>query len=120
MGTRSLTFTHDDQGTKILCLYRQYDGYPEGHGKDLAEILNTTSNNGMECLSASIVAKLKTGAYNVYIYPSETDDAGQDYEYHVYEDQVDVIKTYPEKHSVFKGTYQEFSEFCSNQDRKAA
>jgi hypothetical protein len=120
MGTRSLTFTHDDQGTKILCLYRQYDGYPEGHGKDLAEILNTTDSNGMECLSASIVAKLKTGSYNVYIYPSDTKDAWQEYEYHVNPNHVEVFKTYPERHSIFVGNYKAFQEFCFNEDRKAA
>jgi hypothetical protein len=113
MGTRSLTFTYDNQEGTIMCLYRQYDGYPEGHGNDLAEILNTTSNNGMECLSASIVAKLKTGAYNVYLYPSDTDDAWQDYEYHVYENRVEVF-THPlgVSEPIFKGTYQEFQEFC--------
>jgi hypothetical protein len=121
MGTRSLTFTYDNQGTKILCLYRQFDGYPEGHGKDLAEILNITDNNGMECLSASIVAKLKTGSYNVYIYPSDTKNAWQDYEYHVYEDRVEIHKHFSDTNEpMFKGTYQEFLEFCVNQDRKVA
>ena len=104
-----------------MCLYRQYDGYPEGHGKDLAEILNSTDNNGMECLSASIVAKLKTGMYNVYLYSSDTDDAGQDYEYHIYKDRV-VIFNYPFEMDkpLFEGTYAEFLEFCINQNRKVA
>ena len=116
MGTRSLTFTYDSTGGTIFCLYRQYDGYPEGHGLELAEILDTTSNNGMECLSASIVAKLKTGAYNTYIYPSETDDAGQDYEYHVYEDRVE-IRGYPfPDRVIFSGTYAEFLEFCKSKE----
>ena len=119
MGTRSLTFTYDSTGGTIFCLYRQFDGYPEGHGSDLAEILNNTDNNGMECLSASIVAKLKTGAYNTYIYPSETDDAGQEYEYHVYEDKVE-IRGYPfSDRVIFSGTYAELQAFCKSQDRKA-
>ena len=119
MGTRSLTFTYDSTGGTIFCLYRQYDGYPEGHGSDLAEILNNTPNNGMECLSASIVAKLKTGAYNVYIYPSETDDAWQDYEYHVYADRVEIQgRPFPNR-VIFSGTYAEFQAFCKSQDRKA-
>jgi hypothetical protein len=120
MGTRSLTFTHDERGTNVLCLYRQFDGYPEGHGSDLAEILNNTNNNGMECLSASIVAKLKTGAYNIYIYPSDTKDAGHDYEYHVNPNHVEVFKTYPERESIFVGNYQAFKTFCKSQDRKVA
>ena len=118
MGTRSLTFTHDAQGTNVLCLYRQFDGYPEGHGLDLAEILNNTNDNGIECLSASIVAKLKTGAYTIYVYPSDTTDAGQDYEYHVYEDRVEVFKTYPEKQSIFVGDYKALKTFCEAQNRK--
>ena len=39
MGTRSLTFVYDEDGRKIINMYRQYDGYPSGHGKDLAESL---------------------------------------------------------------------------------
>jgi hypothetical protein len=112
MGTRSLTFTYINS-EKIICLYRQYDGYPEGHGKELATILSTTLSNGMECLSASIVAKLKTGAYNIYLYPTSVKDAWQEYEYHVYEEEVEVIKTYPERHSIFAGSYSEFMNFCN-------
>ena len=122
MGTRSLTFTYDREEGVIMCLYRQFDGYPEGHGKDLAEIITTTENNGMECLSASIVAKLKTGAYNVYLYPTDVDDCGQEYEYHIYKDRVEVYSCpfHYDRQPRFTGTYQEFLEFCTNQNRKVA
>ena len=113
MGTRSLTFTYDRDGEKIMCLYRQFDGYPEGHGTDLATILNNTESNGMECLSASIVAKLKTGAYNIYLYPTSVGDCGQEYEYHIYKDRVEIYG-----YATFTGTYQEFQKFCVNQNRK--
>lgn len=114
MGTRSLTFTYSDDGEKIICLYRQFDGYPEGHGKELAEILTTTESNGMLCLSASVVAALKIGWGNIYLYPITTKDAWQEYEYHVYEEEVEVIKTYPERHSIFAGSYSEFMDFCNS------
>lgn len=114
MGTRSLTFTYGSNGEKLLCMYRQYDGYPEGHGKELATILQTTLSNGMECLSASIVAKLKTGAYNIYVYPTNTRNAEQDYEYHIHANYVEVVKTYPKRHSIFKGTDSEFLNFCNS------
>ena len=41
MGTRSLT-TFDDEwkNEEIAVLYRQYDGYPQGHGKELFEFLD--------------------------------------------------------------------------------
>lgn len=119
MGTRSLTFTYDGNGEKIICLYRQFDGYPEGHGSELAEILNHTSNNGIECLSASIVAKLKTGWGNIYIYPVTVSDCGQEYEYHIYEDHVE-IRGYPfEDRVIFSGSHYEFQDFCKAQSRKA-
>lgn len=35
MGTRCLTHIADDDGQHLLTIYRQYDGYPEGHGSDL-------------------------------------------------------------------------------------
>ena len=34
MGTRSLTFVYDEYGEKIINMYRQYDGYPSGHGRN--------------------------------------------------------------------------------------
>ena len=43
MGTRSLTiFTEklDDASKEICVLYRQMDGYPTGHGRDLKECLS--------------------------------------------------------------------------------
>ncbi len=39
MGTRSLTILCG-RDAEIAVLYRQYDGYPEGHGRELAEILS--------------------------------------------------------------------------------
>ena len=46
MGTRALTFVYDSYKEElgeivyrpIINLYRQYDGYPSGHGVELAEI----------------------------------------------------------------------------------
>lgn len=39
MGTRSVTNVVDEDGDIYVSLYRQYDGYPDGHGKELAEFL---------------------------------------------------------------------------------
>jgi hypothetical protein len=70
MGTRSLTFVYD--GDKpIINMYRQYDGYPSGHGSELAdflkgfEIVNGHGEvkpkiaNGMGCLAAQLIANFK-------------------------------------------------------------
>jgi len=95
MGTRSLTHVyHDDK--VILTLYRQFDGYPEGLGLDLAKFLDgfvvvngfgiknpEKCANGMGCLAAQLVCHLKDGVGNVYIYPVESKDCDEEYVYHI-------------------------------------
>ena len=121
MGTRSLTFVYDGR-KKVLCLYRQYDGYVSGHGAELAKFLSSgklvngipggkeTFFNGMGCLAAQMVANFKVGAGNFYIMATDTKDAWQEYEYHVYDKKV-VVK---EGNStvIFTGTWEAFAEFC--------
>jgi len=47
MGTRSLTYVYEGE-TPIMCMYRQFDGYLEGHGQELANFLNElTVGNGI-------------------------------------------------------------------------
>ena len=106
MGTRSLTIVRDENGTDILTLYRQYDGYPEGHGKELTTFLrpfDVTQGirsyeapyqaNGAGCLAAQIVAHFKRRTPktkrspaqgpqgNFYIYPNGVKDVGEEYVY---------------------------------------
>ncbi len=95
MGTRCLTVFKEEDGTEIAVLYRQHDGYPDGHGKDLADFLdgkvivngisgdNTkdTAFNGMPCLAASVVAHFKDDIGSFYLYPAGTRDMGEDYIY---------------------------------------
>ena len=96
MGTRSLTIVEDGFG-ECCVLYRQYDGYPKGHGKELKEfltefnmvkglVLDTPKKtaNGMDCLAAQLVAHFKTEPGNFYLYPSETRDCGEEYVYTIY------------------------------------
>ena len=125
MGTRSLTFVYDDT-QKIVCMYRQFDGYPSGHGRELATFLNGFVDvvngirigdtrkiaNGMGCLAAQLITNFKTEAGGFYLYPTSTKDAGQEYEYHVYTDKVVVKETYDGNKTIFTGTWAEFSEFC--------
>ena len=95
MGTRSITrFYSDDDSTVLVALYRQSDGYPEGHGADLAKFLDgllvingLTGNdehvaNGMGCLAAQVIGHLKkTKAGEFYIVPAPGED--QEYVYEV-------------------------------------
>jgi hypothetical protein len=123
MGTRSLTFVYDGPRSKIINLYRQYDGYPSGHGAELAAFLSpfkvgngigretTNYANGMGCLAAQLVAHFKDGAGQFYLHPVTAKDCGQDYEYHVYEDKV-VVKQYDGR-VIFKGTWDKFETFCA-------
>jgi hypothetical protein len=120
MGTRSLTFVYDGD-VPVINIYRQYDGYPSGHGHELAQFLdsktlvngftdkNAAQANGMGCLAAQLIVQLKHGVGGIYIYSVTSTDCGQDYEYHVYEDRV-VVKDPTEV--IFEGTWEEFGQFC--------
>lgn len=97
MGTRSLTFVYDGE-EPVLCMYKQYDGYPSGLGRQLLDFLapfvivngygsnaSKTIANGMGCLAAQLVCNFKDGVGSVYLYPTDITDCGQEYEYHIYE-----------------------------------
>jgi hypothetical protein len=119
MGTRSLTFVYDDSNTPIINLYRQFDGYREGHGQELADFLGSFDEitngisfgeerktaNGMGCLAAQLVAHFKVGVGGFYLYPTKQNALWQDYEYHIYENEVKVVCY---DNTIFKGTWQEF------------
>ena len=97
MGTRSLTIFKDGSD-EIAVLYRQFDGYPSGHGKELRDYLKKFSGvtngiaigekkktaNGMSCLAAQVIAHFKTDVGGFYLYPAGTRDAGEEYRYTVY------------------------------------
>jgi hypothetical protein len=120
MGTRSLTFVYDGD-VPLINIYRQYDGYPSGHGHELAQFLdsktlvngfgeqNDFDANGMGCLAAQLIVQLKHGVGGIYIYPVSSTDCFQDYEYHVYEDKV-VVKD--PTAVIFEGTWEDFAQFC--------
>jgi len=120
MGTRSLTFVYDGD-VPLINIYRQYDGYPSGHGHELAQFLdsktlvngygeqNSVEANGMGCLAAQLIVQLKHGVGGIYIYPVSSTDCFQDYEYHVYEDKV-IVKD--PTAVIFEGTWEDFAQFC--------
>ena len=129
MGTRSLTYVYEDDNEPILCMYRQFDGYPTGHGSELAhfllpfKIVNGYSGdvkmgkvaNGMGCLAAQLVANFKTEVGNIYLHaPILGRDDCQEYEYHITDSSVKVVLNgYEEPDEViFEGSYEEFFDFC--------
>lgn len=129
MGTRSLTYVYDGS-TPIVCMYRQFDGYPSGHGAELAEFLSggkvvnglgfdkAKVFNGMGCLAAAMIAHFKDGPGGFYIHAVDLgQDAWQDYEYHVYENEVRVFEgTYSADNTpIFVGSWESFEDFCSKE-----
>jgi hypothetical protein len=106
MGTRSLTRvfnTYKDEKTnkqvkiQLVNMYRQFDGYPSGHGTELADFLKggkvvngiggfddrQTVFNGGGCLAAQMIAHFKKEAGGFYIESINSKNCGQDYEYEV-------------------------------------
>jgi len=150
MGTRSLTFVYESHRTNIgqmvhepiINMYRQYDGYPTGHGAELAEFLSSGSMtnglrlganerffNGMGCLAAQLVANFKDGAGQFYLHPVVQQSCGQDYEYHILNvDGQFKIEVYYcgcnmfgmdsdyESEVIFSGSLPEFIEFCKEKE----
>lgn len=127
MGTRSLTYVYDD-ATPIICMYRQFDGYPSGHGVELSEFLNSFDEitngymlgetrkiaNGMGCLAAQMIANFKQSVGGFYIHAVTDDNCGQDYEYHVYREHV-IVKNYS-GNVMFDGDWKSFHHFCESGD----
>lgn len=83
---------------KIMLMYFQYDGYPEGRPMDVAEFLNSgkvvngismSENapvifNGAGCLAAQLVEKFKDGPGGTYLHPvNHRGHCGEDYSYDI-------------------------------------
>ena len=132
MGTRSLTiFNSEMDNSEIVVLYRQYDGYPEGHGTDLLnllnnmEIVNGISNkekrkiaNGMGGLSAQIVAYLKEAPGDFYLHSAGTRDIGEEFIYTLYyteELRIKVQDTYDDGNDLFNGNIKEYKDWMNPQ-----
>ena len=129
MGTRSLTYVYNEPSEMpVVCMYRQFDGYPSGHGAELADFLSefTIVNglddsskksiiaNGMGCLAAQIIANFKTEPGNIYLQaPILNQNCSQDYEYHIFEGRI-VVKD--PTNVIFDGDYDEFVNFCAGDD----
>lgn len=96
MGTRSLTVVKNQRDETLIVMYRQFDGYYEGHGTELANFLSGFKivngmrgdeppkfANGMGCLAAQIVAHFKEEPGGIYLYPAGSENVGEEYVYTV-------------------------------------
>lgn len=99
MGTRSLTIIKDEADKEMMVMYRQFDGYIDGHGAELFHFLkgmvvvNGLSDpepekvaNGLGCLAAQIVAHFKKSAGGFYLHTPTNEEYNlwQEYTYTVY------------------------------------
>lgn len=151
MGTRSLTrvfqtWKNDDRKEEkqmLVTMYRQYDGYPSGHGDELASFIKSgrvvngigvgdTGRvfNGAGCFAAQMISHFKGDrAGGFYICPNSAKDAGQDYEYHVLIDfntkKIKMIcfeqgylsksgNYVDKKRKLFEGTADEFIQYLES------
>ncbi len=135
MGTRSLTRIiprqdglsfaegHEKGELAYVNMFRHFDGYPEGHGIDLAEFLKDfkiingiggdaklgTHANGAGCLAAQMVKHFKEDVGYINLYPTNNDGAGdEEYIYTVYPKSgepcyISIWKVY-DKRCIFVGT----------------
>ena len=131
MGTRSLTkiievYQDENKTSKqvLTTMYRQMDGYMEGHGVELAEWLAefTVVNglgvgetrkvaNGADCLAAQMFAHFKNGPGSIYLYPPGARNCGENYIYYIYVNGSEInvwVKDACDNKYIFKGTAKEF------------
>ena len=107
MGTRSLTYIKDEyehNDNIIICMYRQYvvNGYN----------MHTPARsvNGMGCLAAQLVAHFKDGIGNIYLYPPNTSDVGEEFIYVIslIDNQINIeVRDVWNNKIIFSGTPKE-------------
>lgn len=98
MGTRSITVVKDTDNNKIIEMYKQYDGYPEGLGAELLGFINSGNMtngipvgdkrklfNGIECFTAQLVEHFKDGAGCIYLHAPTTDYVNKKKYFHMYD-----------------------------------
>jgi hypothetical protein len=130
MGTRSNTLVYDDGG-QILNMYRQMDGYLEGHGTDLMEflepftIVNGFSDrgqkniaNGAGCLAAQLVSHFKEGVGNIYLQmPLPETEYDNDFTYTIRLSLAEGIQitVHEWAEQLFDGTLPQFKQFLQRE-----
>ena len=133
MGTKSNTVIYDEYfdadlnaGVQILNLYRQHDGYVEGHGAELLAFLEpmtivngfttglTNIANGSGCLAAQLVSHFKDGVGGFYIMAPLGEEMENDYTYKIYVSggpEYITMEVWEYDDLIFSGNVSEFKKF---------
>jgi len=130
MGTRSLTRVHNEMNEILVNMYVQFDGYPDGHGTDLAEFMdgmvvvngigmddNRKIANGAGCFAAQMIANFKTDVGGTYLVPIGDTDCWSEYIYDIYvKPNEPIIIKITCKHdggyAIFHGSVEEMKAYC--------
>lgn len=127
MGTRS-TLQFIDGNHTIATIYQQYDGYPEGVGKQLVQTLNAYPivngyspgqvgevANGLGCLVGLYVKDHKESTGNIY-FTSHDHFGDEEYNYRVaFSNEYTIIVTkYGGDEKLFEGNLEEFTKFVKD------
>lgn len=116
MGTSSLTYIYNTEGRIILIMYRQYDGYPSGHGNDLAIFLESyVSEKNMNKLADDLFSYFKKSEPTQIEMVHPYDIWCHDFQYHIYSDKVKIVGLDEDKEMNWKTN--EFKKLC-NEDNE--
>ena len=131
MGTRSNTVVYDEyfndgSSVQILNLYRQHDGYTDGHGAELLAFLEpmtivngittglTNIANGSGCLAAQLVAHFKKKVGDFYIMAPIGEENDNEYTYKIYVSggpEYITMEVWEYDDLIFSGNVSEFKKF---------
>ena len=128
MGTRSLTHVKDEEGKTLCTIYRQFDGYPSGHGQDIFKALGarklvngysdaTKEINGMGDVASMLIASIKNPneAGNVSLRTPDATDCWEEYVYTLYQKHGQIFlkcqTTYNKGELLYDGVLSEFGDY---------
>lgn len=132
MSTRCVTKFFDSFDDKqIACIFRHCDGYPEGHGRDLAKFLNSrvvvtgldgfsipgkVKANGMGRLAAQMVAALQR--HELRIDPPRRQRWDEEYVYEVRHDSLKAIGVLGRRRVLYDGPWDGYEAWLKKYERE--
>lgn len=141
MGTRANTVvieTGYGKEFRLINIYRQFDGYPSGHGLDLCEFISGITlcdgigmsapdeklANGAGCFAAQLVAHFKNGPGGIYI-DAPSGKLDNDYTYLIRIDTFNPSKGFDievrsGRKILFRGNPEQFAEFIEKDNAYTA